>query len=265
MADYETLLFEQANGVAWVTLNRPDKLNAFDDVMVGELHAMWKRVRFDDDVRCIVLTGAGEKAFCTGIDRSGVPATAEDYTYDPFTYEDPGEFIGPKSAGCWKPVIAAVNGMACGGAFYLLGEVEFIIAADHATFFDPHTTFGQAAVFEPILMAQRMPLGEIMRLSIMGSHERMSAARAHQVGLVSEVVAAADLHDAARWAAEAVASQPARAVQGTVRSVWAAREMASRQAVAMGPYLLEAGNSAEGLAEGQATFASGERITPKIR
>ena len=93
----------------------------------------------------------------------------------------------------------------------------------------------------------------------------MSAQRAHQIGLVSEVVPAAELHEAARWAAEAIASQPTRAVQGTVRSIWTTREMSSLQAVAMGPFLLEAGNTAEGLAEGQAAFSSGKRITPRIR
>jgi enoyl-CoA hydratase/carnithine racemase len=265
VTELETVLLEVSNGVAWVTLNRPEVYNAFNQTMQHELRGLWRRFRTDDDVRCVVLTGAGDKAFCTGIDRSEVPSDVTEYTYDPFAYDDPGEAIGPKSNGLWKPVIAAVNGMACGGAFYMLGEVEFLIAADTATFFDPHTTFGQAAVFEPIVMGQRMPLGEIMRLSLLGSHERMSARRAHQIGLVSEVVPAGELHDAARWAAEAIASQPTRAVQGTVRSIWTTREMSSLQSVAMGPFLLEAGNTAEGLAEGQASFASGTRITPRIR
>ena len=103
-------------------------------------------------------------------------------------FNDPGDNIGPKSCDLWKPVIAAVNGMACGGAFYMLGEVEFIIAAEHATFFDPHVTYGMCAAFEPIHMAGIMPFPEIMRLSLLGNYERMSAARAHQIGMVSEVV-----------------------------------------------------------------------------
>lgn len=265
MPEFETLLYQEAKGVAWVTLNRPDKLNAFDATMQQELAALWKGLRTNDDVRCIVLTGAGDRAFCTGIDRSLVPADTDEYTYDPFAYDDPGEFVGPKSNGLWKPVIAAVNGMACGGAFYMLGEVEFIIAADHATFFDPHTTFGQAAVFESMAMSERMPIGEVMRMSLMGSYERLSAARALQVGLVTEVVPAGELHEAARWAAEAIASQPYRAVLGTVRSVWASRQLTPHQAVAMAPFILEAGNKAEGMVEGQAAFASGLRITPKVR
>ena len=82
----------------------------------------------------------------------------------PFMFDDPGDNLGPKSNDLWKPVIAAVNGMACGGAFYMLGEVEFIIAADHATFFDPHVSYGMTACFESIHMLQKMPFGEIVRL-----------------------------------------------------------------------------------------------------
>ena len=104
-------------------------------------------------------------------------------------FNDPGDNIGPKSCDLWKPVIAAVNGMACGGAFYMLGEVEFIIAAEHATFFDPHVTYGMTAAFEPMHMAGIMPFGEIMRLPLLGNHERLSADRAYEIGLVSEVVA----------------------------------------------------------------------------
>jgi len=70
MADYETVLYEERNGVAWVTLNRPEVNNAFDPVMRGELKTIWTSLQRNDDVRCVVLTGAGEKAFCTGIDRS---------------------------------------------------------------------------------------------------------------------------------------------------------------------------------------------------
>src|SRR5207244_8302951 len=118
----------------------------------------------------------------------------------PWHFDDPGDNIGPKSNDLWKPVIAAVNGMACGGAFYMLGEVEFIIAADHATFFDPHVTYGMTASFEPIHMLQKMPFAEIMRVSLLGTPERISAERAREVGLVSEVVPMAELGAAAAGA-----------------------------------------------------------------
>jgi enoyl-CoA hydratase/carnithine racemase len=264
VTDYETLAYEEADGVAWVTLNRPEAHNAFTPVMQTELVGLWNGLKRNDDVRCVVLTGAGEKAFCTGIDRGGI-ATGDDFDFDPFDYDDPGRQLGPKSNGLWKPVIAAVNGMACGGAFYFLGEVEFVIAADHATFFDPHVTYGMAAVYEPILMSHRMPFGEVMRMSLLGNHERLSAERAREIGLVSQVVPAAELREAASWAATAIASQPPRAVQATVRAIWAARELSAQQALDLGSALLNMGIDQRDLADGQETFSSGARIEWRTR
>jgi len=272
--DFETLAYEERDGVAWVTLNRPDRLNAFNSLMQRELRDLWRGLRRHDDVRCIVLTGAGDKAFCTGIDRMEQMGGDVDATTDPevvgsgatpFMFDDPGDNIGPKSCDLWKPVIAAVNGMACGGAFYMLGEVEFIIAADHATFFDPHVTYGMTAAFEPMHMAGVMPFGEIMRLSLLGNYERLSAERAREIGLVSEVVPKEQLREAVAWAANAIASQPALAIQGTVRALWAARELGQRQAVRLGYMYVGLGTDQDSIAEGQARFESGERIDWKLR
>src|SRR5439155_834008 len=83
--------------------------------------------------------------------------------------------------------------MACGGAFYLLGEVDIVIAAEHATFFDPHVTFGMTAAFESVHMLQKMPFHEIMRIALTGSNERMSAQRAYEIGFVTEVVPSEEL------------------------------------------------------------------------
>ena len=89
-----------------------------------------------------MVSATGDKAFCVGVDRS--EAISEQPTSEkipgyvtPWWYDDPGQRLGPKSSELWKPVIGAVNGMACGGAFYILGEVDFIIAADHATYSTP--------------------------------------------------------------------------------------------------------------------------------
>jgi enoyl-CoA hydratase/carnithine racemase len=265
---FETITYQPGDdGVAVVTLDRPERHNAFDATMCDELSALWRTLRSDDSIRAVVLTGAGEKSFCSGIDREAVPADEDSYRFDPFSYDDPGQRLGPKSNELWTPVVAAVNGMACGGAFYLLGEVEFIVAAEHATFFDPHVTYGMPAVFEPTLMSGRMPFGEIMRLSLLGNHERLSAQRAHQIGLVSEVVPGGrdELLDAARWAAAAIASAPTAAVQTTVRTLWAARELSRRQALDLGNTFLNLGMRQDTLAEGQASFASGQRITPRVR
>jgi enoyl-CoA hydratase/carnithine racemase len=254
------------DGVATVTLDRPDAYNAFNTSMCEEMAAMWAHVREDDDVRAVVVTGAGDKAFCSGIDRSEVPSDGGvEFSFDPFTYEDPGKQLGPRSNECWKPVVVAVNGLACGGAFYLLGEADILIAAEHATFFDPHVTYGMPAVFEPALMLQRMPFGEVLRMTLLGNHERISAARALEVGLVTEVVAAADLGQAAHRVASAIASQPAAAVQASLRSLWAARELTRAQMLDVGNTFLNLAMSKEALAEGQHVFSSGQRIEPYVR
>jgi enoyl-CoA hydratase/carnithine racemase len=259
--DEPAVVFERDGAVGWVTLNRPDRLNSFDAEVVETISAIWSDLRHDDSVRAVVITGSGDRAFCTGIDRNW----QVDQPASPFMVDDPGMLLGPKTAGLWKPVVAAVNGMACGGAFYLLGEVETIIAADHATFFDPHTTYGMAAAYEPILLFGQLPFGELCRLALMGNHERLSAARAHAVGFVQDVVPADQLREVAGRVAGVMASQPAAAVQGTLRSLWAAREMARAQALAMAPHLVTLGNQPDAMAEGQAAFTSGSRIDPVVR
>jgi enoyl-CoA hydratase/carnithine racemase len=267
---FETILYDERDGVAWVTLNRPEVHNAFNQRMEAELAEVWQSIQRNDDVRCAVLTGAGDKAFCVGIDRE------ETITDDlgkgelpgyitPWFYDDPGRRLGPKANELWKPVIAAVNGMACGGGFYLLGEVDFVIAAEHATFFDPHVTFGMTAAYEPIQLLQKMPLQEVLRMALLGSHERMSSRRAHEVGLVSQVVPAAELHDTARWAADAIASAPALVVQGTLRAIWMAQEVPRSQALSLGYLYTRVGTDPASLVEAQKQFASGRRIEPRTR
>jgi enoyl-CoA hydratase/carnithine racemase len=221
------------------------------------------------------LTGAGEKAFCTGIDRQESIEdgylTQQDIDPDragllntPFMYNDPGAFINPKQNDLWKPIVAAVNGMACGGALYLLGESDVIIAAEHATFFDPHVTYGMVAGFESVHLLQKMPLGETLRIALLGAHERMSAARAHQLGLVSEVLPLEELMDHARWVARAIASAPVHAVQGTLRAIWMAHELARREALAHVSSFVALGTEYDSIAEGQATF-QGERTEWRLR
>ncbi|HEV2310393.1 MAG TPA: enoyl-CoA hydratase/isomerase family protein [Acidimicrobiia bacterium] len=261
MPNWKTLGYEATDGVATVTLDRPDRLNSFDTTMTRELHELWRGLRFDDAVRVVVLTGAGDRAFCTGIDRGDVIPQPS----GPWMMDDPGLSIGPKTADCWKPVVAAVNGMACGGAFYLLGEVETIVAAEHATFFDPHVTYGMTAAFEPILMRAKMPFGEIMRLTLLGNHERLSARRAHQVGLVQEVVPGAELVARAQSLAAEIATVPPAVAQGTVRSIWLARELARSQALSMAKVYIGLGNDPDVIAEGQRAFESGARVAPRLR
>lgn len=266
-----TVEIDEAAKVAVVTLDRPEAYNAFSPTMQEELKATWRAFRSDDRVNAIVLTAAGDTSFCVGIDRNEAEFTnmAGDSrlygTSNNFMYDDPGDDLGPKSCDLWKPVICAVNGMACGGAFYMLAESDIIISADHATFFDPHVTYGMAAVYEPMKMLQYMPLGEVLRMTLLGNHERMSAATAHRIGLVSEVCPADELMERARWVADAIASQPAVGVQASLRSIWTANDLGTKQALSMGPSLLTTGFDMAGMEEGNAAFSSGKRIDPRIR
>ncbi|MEU2608480.1 enoyl-CoA hydratase/isomerase family protein [Streptomyces albus] len=231
------------DGVATVTLDRPEKHNALDLADARELGRVWQRLRTDAAVRAAVVTGAGSRAFCTGIDRDAVAdADAVPQPHSPFAVEDPLLRIGPKSNDLWIPVLAAVEGMACGGAFYLLGEAEFLIATEESVFFDPHTTYGMVSAYEAMGMAQRMPFGEVARMALMGTAERISGRRAYETGLVSELAPPGGALEAALRCARVLAGYPPAAVQGTVRSVWAAREAARERAMAHAPSLIALGN-----------------------
>ncbi|MFD8734724.1 enoyl-CoA hydratase/isomerase family protein [Streptomyces sp. NPDC059618] len=233
-----TVSVDKAAGVAVLTLDRQDRLNAVDLATAAELASAWREFRFDDTVRALVVTGAGRRAFCTGIDRAAeVPQPGSPYMLD-----DPLAAIGPKANDLWKPVIAAVNGIACGGAFYLLGESEFVVADEEATFFDPHTTYGMVSAYESVYLAQRMPFGEVARMALMGTAERVSARRAYEVGLVSELTPPGEALAAAVACAAVLASYPPEAVQGTVRALWSAQEATRTAALAHAPQLVSLGN-----------------------
>jgi enoyl-CoA hydratase/carnithine racemase len=261
VSDYECLLYDEADGIATITLNRPDKLNAFSPTQIAEIEDVWKKLRVNDDVRVAVITGAGDRAFSTGVDlsyRFPQPSSRVMMNDDMFR-------IGPKTNDLWKPVIAAVNGMACGGAFYILGEVEFIIASETATFFDPHVTHGLPTVYESMLMLQRMPIGEIMRISLLGRHERMSAERAYNIGLVQEIVAADDLMDVARSTAGLIAGAPDQlAVEVTVKAIWTAQYMGIHQALVNAPTLVNLVDGTTAIGE-RADALRRQKITPRIR
>ncbi|MEW1627672.1 enoyl-CoA hydratase/isomerase family protein [Streptomyces sp. NPDC089173] len=239
-------------GVALVVLDRPTRLNAIDLQMADGLSSVWRELRYDVSVRAVVLTGAGTRAFCTGIDRD----TKVPQPPSPYAIDDPLLRIGPKANDLWKPVVAAVEGMACGGAFYLLGEAEFVIASSEATFFDPHTTYGMVSAYEAIAMAQRMPFGEVARMALMGTAERVGAERAYAIGLVSEVTEPGGAVAAALRTAAVIAGYPTDAVQGTVRAVWSAKEAARTQAMAQAPALIALGNLGP---ERQAELFAGRR------
>ena len=179
-------------------------------------------------------------------------------------FNDVGAYINPKQNDLWKPIITAVNGMACGGAFYLLGESDIIIAAENATFFDPHVTYGMVAGFETVHLMQKVPFGEALRIALLGVNERVSASVAREIGLVSEVVPAAELLDRALWLGRAVASAPPLAIQGTLRAAWMARSAFRRDALDQVSALVCLGSPNENIEAGQEVFRT-TREKPRLR
>jgi enoyl-CoA hydratase/carnithine racemase len=237
---YETILLERAeSGVATLTLNRPANMNSFTVQMANELRAAWALLRDDEDVRAVVLRAAEGRAFCTGVDTSEMwPQPTE----RPFDYEDPGEFLGPKTNRLWKPVVTAVHGLAAGGAFYFLNESDIIICSDDAQFFDPHVTFGLVSAVEPIGALRLMPRPEVVRMALMGNDERITAQTALRISLVTEVVERAKLWQRADEIAAILANKPPNAMQGTVKALWEADDQPLNFAIRAGAKYTQMGN-----------------------
>lgn len=259
LPELKTVLFDVgSDGVATITLNRPDALNAFDRTMVSEFAAIWPEIRQNSNIRAVVLQAEGERAFCTGVD---VKTWREDPD-DPFHQDDPGAFLSPKMNKVWKPLICAVHGMAAGGAFYWLNEADLIVCSEDATFFDPHVTYGMTAALEPIGLTRRIPLGEVLRIALVGLDERVSAKRAFEIGLVNEVVDGDQLRERAHDFAASIAAKPAAAIQGTVRAIWESLDTGRTTAINHGLTYTQLGNPL-GMAE--IDRETQERPKPVIR
>jgi enoyl-CoA hydratase/carnithine racemase len=260
--DFTSILYETSHDhVATITLNRPDKLNAFNRIMLEEFRQVWAQVRTDRAVHAGVLRANGDRAFSSGLDVTDPSARLPADDGVPFNDLDPGAFLGPKANRVWKPVVCAVHGMAAGGAFYWINECDIIICSDDAQFFDPHVTYGMTSALEPIGLRYRIPFGEAMRWALMGLDERMSAAKALQISLVSEVVDRSELRYRAHVIAATVAAKPTVATQGTVRALWDSLDLGRSQAVHGGLAYVQIGNPLGGETEARQQA----RPTPRIR
>jgi enoyl-CoA hydratase/carnithine racemase len=237
------ILFDVADNVATITLNRPDSLNSFNNDMAADMQWAWETVRDTDDIHCVVLQANGDRAFSTGVDiRSADLWFMKDNAFNSF---DPGETLGPKLRyKVWKPVVAAVHGLCAGGGQYFLNESDIIICSDDAVFFDPHANVGIVSALEPIGMLHRgMPLGDVLRWALMGSEERITAATALRLGLVTEVVPRSELRIRARQIAASIAARNPRAIQGTVRAIWESLDMTRAAALQNGMAYTHIGNA----------------------
>jgi enoyl-CoA hydratase/carnithine racemase len=231
---YERLIVDKADGVGWLILNRPEAGNAFDALMLDELEAAWAELDADPDVRVIVNTGTG-KSFCTGMDVVQVARDKAAMRRHSRRTRDAELKISSWHCDVWKPVIAAVNGMCAGGGLHLVADADIVIAAEEASFVDPHVSLGQAVAYEAITLLRKSPMEAITRMALSGRGERISARRAYELGIVSDVVATEQLRASAARLAAAVATNSPTAMRATKRALWHSMEVglsAARDAAA---------------------------------
>jgi len=217
---YETLFVERRGPVGWLVFDRPDAGNAMNARMMQELEAAWTELDADADVRVIVNTGNGD-AFQTGVDVAQMSRDLDALREQSRrTKRFELRFTGWHN-GVTKPVIAAVNGVCAGGGLHFLADADVVIAAANATFLDPHVSVGQASVYETIALAKKSAMEPVLRMAFLGRGERMSAARAFTLGVVSEVVDPPEqLREAAQHLAEQIAQQPAGELAAIKRALW---------------------------------------------
>jgi enoyl-CoA hydratase/carnithine racemase len=199
-----TVLCEVAGGIATLTLNRPDKLNAINYAMIDTLLGLLDRLEADGEVRALILTGAGERAFSAGGDipefsgsvRRGPAAAVREFVRR-------GQMITARLEAFPKPVIAAVNGLAYGGGCEITEAVHLSVASERAVFAKPEIRLGMPPTFGG---TQRLPrlAGRKRALALLLTGDTFSPAAAREMGLINEVVPHEALMDAARVLAERV-------------------------------------------------------------
>jgi enoyl-CoA hydratase/carnithine racemase len=224
MTDYQRLRVEKQDGIGWLILNRPEAANAFDARMLDELETAWSELDDDPEVRVIVNTANG-RSFCTGMDLVQVARDKEAMRRHSRRTRDAELKISSWQCGVWKPVIAAVNGVCAGGGMHLVADADIVIAAEQASFVDPHVSLGQAVAYEGITLLRKSPMEAILRMALCGRGERISAQRAYQLGIVSEVVDGGQLRAAATRLATAVAANSPTALRATKIALWHSLEV----------------------------------------
>ncbi len=221
---YTSLLVERRGPVGWLVFNRPDAGNAMDARMLDELEEAWHELDGDPEVRVIVTTGAG-RSFQTGLDVVQLARDPEALRKQSGRTKRAELRMTAWQNRIWKPVIAAVNGVCAGGGLHFVADADVVLAASDAQFLDPHVSIGQVTAYEAIALARKIPFEAVMRMALVGRHERIGAERALALGLVSQVVdPPGDLRDAAQTLGEKIAQNSPASMASTKRALWGALE-----------------------------------------
>jgi enoyl-CoA hydratase/carnithine racemase len=227
--DYETLVVERRGPVGWLVFDRPDRGNAMDATMLAELERAWVALDADDDVRVIVNTGNGS-AFQTGLDVVQLAKDRDALREQSRRTRDAALRLTAWHNGVWKPVVAAVNGVCAGGGLHFVADADVVVMSSDATLLDPHVSIGQVSAYETIGLVRKSPMESVLRMALAGRHERMTAARAYQLGICSLVVdPPSALRDVVQALGETIALTPLDELRTKKRALWAALEDAPLQ------------------------------------
>lgn len=216
-----TVAFETEGGIARVTLNRPERMNAVDAATDRRLNEIWAEIEADPEVRCVVVTGAGDRAFCAGADmKAAALEGTEKGGLDYWAEHRPDGFGGLSLRTTLDvPVIARVNGVALGGGFEMVLGCDIVVAADTARFGLPEAAVGRLPLDGGMILLPRL-IPRTLAMGMLLTAARIDAAEAARYGLVNEVVPAAELDAAVgRWTTNILACAPLslKAIKQTVR------------------------------------------------
>ena len=219
------VLYERReDGIAVITLNRPERGNSLAPPMQALFRAIWAEVRDDPAIRVAIVTAAGERHFCTGFDVA--EAEGED-AESVFNNRPLAQAVhwSPHQNRVWKPVICAVQGLCVGGGLHFVVDSDIVVASRNAKFLDAHVNVGMVGAIENVGLAKRLPLGSALRMTLMGRDYRMPAERAYQLGLVDELVETpAEVLPAALAMAESMLENSPQAMALSKQAVWGSHE-----------------------------------------
>src|SRR5260370_30662485 len=212
MNEFQNLRFEKREQIAYVTINRPEKLNALNQAVMGELREVFTKIKDDLEVRVALLTGEGEKAFVTGGD---INELNKNNRVEAKAYTHKGQAVLDLIENLGKPVIACINGYALGGGCELALACTFRIASENAKLGQPEVKLGIIAGYGG---SQRLPrlVGKGPALQILLSGEQISAAETHRIGLVNEDVPQSQLITRAEEIAKKIIANATLSVQYTL-------------------------------------------------